>query len=109
MNILNKLLDFLNLLDYSGRLSPTNVALCIVTIRLAMAPQPSLIDLGALLIGLANYAHKRVVNQEAAANNAVQADESQVSELTAQVGDLTSKVGDITSKINAITLKAGIR
>lgn len=62
-NLLDKgkeLLDFLNLLDHKKRLSISNAAVVICVIKIALAPQVSLVDAGALLVALLNYSHKRL-------------------------------------------------
>ncbi len=59
---MKRILTFLNLLDASGNLSISNVAVCVCIAKLSMAQQFSVAELGALVISLLNYAHKRVVN-----------------------------------------------
>lgn len=57
-------LGWLGLLDQEKKLSLTQLAVWITLIKLALAPSTSLVDLGALLVTVANYAHKRAVNSE---------------------------------------------
>lgn len=55
-------LAFLNLLDNAGNLSISNIAVIVCVIKVALAPQFSITEVGALLVSLLNYAHKRYVN-----------------------------------------------
>jgi hypothetical protein len=61
-----RFLTFLNLLDNSGNLSITNVAVIICLVKIAMASQFSGTEVGALVATLLNYSHKRFVNAGAA-------------------------------------------
>lgn len=63
---MKRLLTFLNLLDNSGNLSITNVAVIICLVKIAMASQFSGTEVGALIATLLNYSHKRFVNAGAA-------------------------------------------
>lgn len=63
---MKRLLTFLNLLDNSGNLSITNVAVIICLVKIAMASQFSGTEVGALVATLLNYSHKRFVNAGAA-------------------------------------------
>lgn len=60
MNYIKKALKFLNLVDRSGNLSITNIAVIVCITKIAMAPEFSMAEIGALLVSLMNYAHKRV-------------------------------------------------
>lgn len=57
-----RFLKFLNLLDNGGNLSITNVAVIVCVVKMALAAQMSGCDLGALMAVVANYAHKRAIN-----------------------------------------------
>lgn len=59
-----KILQFLNILDDSGNLSITNCALIAFLVKILLSPQldgPSVVGLVGLL---ANYCHKRQVNNQ---------------------------------------------
>lgn len=58
-------LRFLGLLDRFNKLSLTNLAVWICVVKIALSPDASLVELGALMIALANYAHKRHENAKA--------------------------------------------
>lgn len=61
---MSKVLTFLNLLDSDGNLSITNVAVIVCVTKLAIAPEFSIAEVGALLCSLLNYSHKRYVNSQ---------------------------------------------
>jgi hypothetical protein len=94
-----KLLNFLSLLDSEGRLSLTNVAMYVILVKLAIAPNPGLADIGALLLALANYAHKRYVVS--------QTPDEVVPSATPPLD--TKQIDDLTSKVNAMALKLGFQ
>lgn len=58
---LRSLFSFLNLLDSSGNMSFTNVAMAVCIAKLAMSSQLSSMDVAALLAVILNYSHKRSV------------------------------------------------
>ena len=58
-----KTLKFLNLLDSSGCLSLTNLAVYIAMFKMASS-HAAPIDAGALFASLLNYAHKRYTNSQ---------------------------------------------
>lgn len=95
------ILTFFNLLDSEGHLSITNVAVVVALVKLVISPSASITEAGTLLIALANYAHKRVVNQS-----------SQVSTedpLKPQVDAIEKKIEDMTSQVSAMSIQAGIK
>ncbi len=60
MKYITKILDFLNILDYSGtRLSITNIALIGLLIKVLVSPNVDWPSLVAIITAFANYAHKR--------------------------------------------------
>ena len=61
---MKKVLTFLNLLDASGNLSISNVAVCVCIAKLALAHPFQLSELGALMMSLLNYGHKRYINAQ---------------------------------------------
>lgn len=58
-----RLLKFLNLLDATGSLSLTNVAVIIAIVKMASSHSAP-VDAGALFASLLNYAHKRYTNAQ---------------------------------------------
>ena len=55
-----RLLKFLNLTDRQGNLSITNIAVIVCITKVAIAPTFTITEVGALMLSLINYAHKRV-------------------------------------------------
>lgn len=98
--MLKKALNFLNLLDSESRLSITSLAMYVVLVKVAVAPSPSLIDLGSLLLVLLNYAHKRIVVSSAAAE---EGGKIQV------FSEVERTVEELKSKVNAMAIKAGFQ
>ena len=64
MERLKKVLDFLNILDDTGRLSITNISAIVLIAKLALTANPDLVTVGSTAIGLLNYAHKRYINAQ---------------------------------------------
>lgn len=54
-----RLLKFLNLTDRQGNLSITNIAVIVCITKIAIAPTFTITEVGALMLSLFNYAHKR--------------------------------------------------
>ena len=98
-----RIFNFLNILDSEGKLSITNLAVYIVLIKLTISPVASLTEAGSLLMVLANYAHKRIVNTANA-----QPDETP-DMITPQIDAMKTKMSDVESKISALSLQAGIK
>ena len=60
---LMRALHFLRLTDpHDGNISITNIALIVVLTKLAFARTTSIVDLGMLLLSLANYNAKKIIN-----------------------------------------------
>lgn len=57
-----RILKFFNLLDSQDNLSVTNIAVIVCVTKIAIAPQFSITEVGALMVTLLNYAHKRYIN-----------------------------------------------
>lgn len=57
---------FLRLTDEHGRLSLTNIGMLIVLVKLAMVTKTTVPDLGALLLSLAAYNGKKLIERAAA-------------------------------------------
>lgn len=59
-----KVLKFLNLLDKDNNLSLTNVSVLVCIVKMCI-PGSSIVDVGALLLALINYSHKRFESNKA--------------------------------------------
>jgi hypothetical protein len=95
VSFLKKVLNFLSLLSNDEKLSLTSVGIYIVLIKVAIAPSPSIGDIGALLLVLLNYAHKRYTGTHTPEN-------------PPQVDELHKSMNDIQSKVNAMAIKIGL-
>lgn len=62
-----KVLAFCRIIDsYDQTLSLTNIGLIIILVKLAIVQQTSLVDLGALFLGLLSYQSKKVLTKDVA-------------------------------------------
>jgi hypothetical protein len=59
MNKLHNLLKFLRLEDENGFLSLTNIAVLVCIVKVAMMASVGVPDLGALMLSMLNYGHKK--------------------------------------------------
>ena len=91
----------LNLLEYkSDKLSLTNLAVLVCVIKVAVAPVVSIPEIGALLLSLLNYGHKRYESgkaNQAAIEAQAKVDaqqESVIKEAQKAIEELQSKVND---------------
>lgn len=87
---------FLNLLDTSGNISITNLAVIITLFKLVISPSASITEAGILLVTLSNYAHKRLINK-------------QQSESSDKTNPLEEKISEMESKLTALSFQAGIK
>lgn len=92
------ILAFLRLTDENNQLSLTNISLMVVVVKIALTPQASLPDLGALLLGLANYAHKKVL----ASKEIPEAKPVDLSPLTSQLTALSDSLKDLTKDVSTL-------
>ena len=96
-------LNFFSILDNEGNLSISNLAVIVVLVKLAIAPTASLTEAGALLVTLANYAHKRIVNQQATNTP------EEVNPLKPQVDEMQTKLEEMSSQVSALSIQSGIK
>lgn len=93
----SKILKFLNLTDFRGNLSITNIAVIIMVTKLAFLQSFSLTEVSAFLIAMLSYSHKRY--ESARAENKVNRTST----------ELFKKVEELQNKVSAIDLKTGLR
>lgn len=99
-NFLKKALYFLRLTDDDGLLSITHIACIVVLTKVALAPEPSIADMGALLITLALYYGKKHSN----------AKQTKLSDDGAKaVSDMQTKVQQIQDKVAGMAASVGFR
>lgn len=95
-------LEWLRIIDvHDGQVSLTNVALIIVLGKLVFAPAVGLTEIGGLLIALASYQGKKVINRNA--------ESPEEDPLKPQVEEMKTLIDDIQSKVTALAMQAGIK
>ena len=100
-NILLKIGRFFRIIDeQDSMLSITNIACIVIVVKLALAAQPSVADLGGLLIALLAYYGKKQITKRHAQLNA---DQSKV------ISDLQTKLKEVGDKIGGIAAMVGIK
>ena len=87
-----RVFTILKLIDDKGELSLTNIGVMVLLTKIALAPAVDLPSVGALMLTLLSYGHKRHVATKAKAVAAV---------ADARVDDLVAKVADLTIMLNA--------
>ena len=100
---MNKILSFLNLLDYEGNLSITNLAVYIALVKMIFIPGGSLEDAGILFTALSSYAYKKHL-----VSKTVNAESSKNIELETVLDELNKRIEKTESKTNALSLKSGM-
>lgn len=101
---MEKVMKYLNLLDSSGNLSITNLAVLITLVRLAISPSASITEAGSLLVALASYSHKRYIT--AKSKDQVIDIQDQINQALAET---TSKLSELESKTSALSLSLGLK
>lgn len=105
--MLIKILNFFSLVDNDQKLSLTSIGLYTVLIKLAIAPSPSLTDVGALLLVLLNYAHKRKTNDTAAATIAENSADA-AKNIATDTAEAAKQLSDLVAKVNALAIRVGM-
>jgi len=91
MNKLIALLSSLNLLERGNKkLSISNIAVIVCIVKIAVSSNVSVVEIGALLLSLLNYAHKRTENNKIIKNDQEKLPDS--SNVLAQVEELRAKL-----------------
>lgn len=97
---LKEALYFLRLTDDDGLLSITHIGCIIVLTKLALNPNPSLIDMGSLLVTLSLYYGKQTMNQK---------HKKLTDENKQAIADLTTKVSQVADKASGLAMHVGLR
>jgi hypothetical protein len=100
-------LETLSLLDREGNLSLTSIAVLVVLVKLVLTPSVSLPETGALLLVLANYAHRRQLAQCAELARAT-TEARPVQELATKLGELAGTVTSLEKKVAGAALAAAV-
>lgn len=99
-NVSLKLLGFLNLLDFSNKLSITNLAVYVIITKIAI----SAFDWASattLFVVLLNYIHKRK-----SINEGVDTEQSkEVASVKSEIAAVTEQLNDMQSKISTVIMK----
>lgn len=101
--MLIKVLNFFSLVDNDQKLSLTSIALYTVLYKLAISTNPGFADIGALLLVLLNYAHKRYVNHDASVESAEAA-----KAIVTNTDETAKQLSDLVSKVNALGIRIGM-
>jgi hypothetical protein len=97
---LKEALYFLRLTDDDGLLSITHIGCIIVLTKLALNPNPSLIDMGSLLVTLSLYYGKQSMSQK---------HKKLTDENKQAIADLTTKVSQVADKASGLAMHVGLR
>lgn len=100
-------LGSLNLLDREGKLSLTNVTLVAMTVKGRIFPVVSATEAVTLFLALANYAHKRAENGQAADASDPTSDNALKLQLES-IGTLQASFDDMQKRVSLIALKLGL-
>lgn len=95
-----KALYFLRLTDDNGSLSITNIACGIVLYKIATETNPSIADMGSLLVTLTLYYGKAHLNSK----KKILTDENKQA-----IADIQTKVQQISDKTSGLALHVGLR
>lgn len=88
---MKKYLSFFNLLDRTGNLSITNLAVLIITIKLTTLQQFTLAETSAFLVAMLGYAHKRHVSSKQSHLEA----SDKLSEFVGEIDKLKSQISSL--------------
>lgn len=92
---------FLRVIDETKhQLSIVNIACIVIVVKVAMATEPSIADLGALLIGLFAHYGKRRINMKVSA-----LDETQ----TKNIEDMSTKIKDLGDRVGSVAAALGFK
>jgi hypothetical protein len=111
---MKRVLTFLNLVDSSGNLSITNVAVIVVITKIALLKSFSLTEASALLITMVNYAHKRFeTNKQLSVPEVAPIDLNPVVEsieaLKTQINSATEVAVQAKEKVEVLGLAMGLK
>lgn len=110
-----KLLKFFNLVDRAGDLSITNIAVIVMVVKMAVAPQFTITECGALLVTLLNYGHKRYQSSKVE-KETVKAPEVNLQPVLEQIQSVESQLAAVQKvaeeageKASKLALAAGMK
>lgn len=95
-----KTLYFLRLTDEAGLLSITNIGCIVVLTKVALNPQPSIVDMGTLLITLSLYFGKAHINK----HKQKLSDENKTA-----IEEMKTKIQQVADKTSGVAAAVGMR
>ncbi len=96
LDLLFALLRFMNLLDRGNMLSITNIAVVVCVFKVATSLNPSLAEVGALMLSLLNYGHKRFEGNVSERHESIKADVTKFTVLQNQIDNIKHERDEIT-------------
>lgn len=123
LDLIGPLFKRLNLLERGNdKLSLSNLAVFVCVIKVAVAPAVSIPEIGALLLSLLNYGHKRYESNKAAKaeleaqakvdseqHNLIKEQSEALKTLEAKVNDQQKVIDEAKSVMTAQKLNAGLK
>ena len=100
-------LDWLNLLDYSGKLSITNCAVILLLVKIAHAPALDWTVVSALLVTLLSYSHKRHENNKMQQLKTVP--NKELEEVAKKIEDVSQKASMALDQASKVALSLGFK
>lgn len=97
---LKEALYFLRLTDSDGILSITHIGCMVVLTKVALNPNPSIFDMGSLLVTLSLYYGKKKMNQDG---------KKLTDENKQAIADISTKVNQIADKASGLAVHVGLR
>jgi hypothetical protein len=98
------ILKWLNLLDYEGKLSITNVAVYIALAKLATAPVINITEAGTLLVALLSYSYKKHLIAKQGQQIASKDDD-----LNKTIDEVKAEIAQVKSTTSALALSIGLQ
>ena len=91
---MEKILEFLNLLDRNNKLSISNIAVYAILIKLLLSPELGSFDAAAFLTVIANYSAKRYTNYKSTEKISSEASKT-----------IDKKLSELDEKINSLSVR----
>jgi hypothetical protein len=108
---LKEALYFLRLTDDDGILSITHIGCMVVLTKVALNPNPSVFDMGSLLVTLSLYYGKQHLAQRQ--QKLTDENKQAIADISAKVNqnlsDLTTKVNQVADKASGLAMHVGLR
>jgi hypothetical protein len=108
---LKEALYFLRLTDSDGVLSITHIGCIVVLTKVALNPNPSIFDMGSLLVTLSLYYGKKHLaqNKQKITDENKQAIVDVSNKVNQSIADLATKVSQVENKTSGLSVHMGLR